>query len=120
MDRHIKTMVEKHIKKSGRTIVKKSDHKLIVCNFSQKGPKYFDKKEKIEFFNFKDDAGWRKYKQLTSRTTLTDCFKGGVFEEEARIWFKKFKNIIYRCFSRKRHVTFSSSVNEVHSLMLFK
>ena len=50
----------------------------------------------------KDRNRWKLYKQFTSSSTLTSCFKGVNFEEESGIWFKKFNNILHRSFPKIR------------------
>ena len=91
------------MKKKNNTTIVKSDHHLIIGSFNQSwNCKISEAQSCVEILNFKDQNGWKRYKLLTSENTLTNCFKGVNFEEESRIWFKKFNNILHRSFPKVR------------------
>ena len=63
---------ERHLRKDGKSIVKRSDHKLLVCQFNQNisneiSSQFKKGGVKSEFFDFRDQEGWKKFKELTSK-----------------------------------------------------
>ena len=91
--------MKRYIRRKNNITIIQSDHKLIVGVFNQCLRNNLNNPEKrLNIFNFRDNEGWVKYKRLTSMDTLSKCFKSGNFQEEARIWLKKFHNILCRSF----------------------
>ena len=70
---------------------------MLICEFTTIwSSRDLSKNENREIFNFKSQEGLNKYKYLTSKTTLQDCFKGGNIIDESRVWYKQFNNILHR------------------------
>ena len=90
----------RYSKKKNRSIVSKSDHHLLVCDFNIRWSSNL-KESKVprqKMFNFKDQEGQKKYKILTSQNVLSDCFKDENILANSRKWLKTFNNILYKCF----------------------
>ena len=67
-------VLTRYVKRKERIIVTKSDHNILICNFSQKWNSDTKcGKEKIEIFNFNDSFGQKKYQELTSKGVLSNC-----------------------------------------------
>ena len=112
--------MRRYLRKNKNISIIQSDHKLIVGIFNQTWSDNEVKNEKrMTIFNFKDKNGWLLYKKLTSEDGLSNCFKGVNFQEEARIWLKKFQNIIHRSFPIIR-VKKKVNNDQIHQLLLEK
>ena len=90
-------------KKNGLTNITKSDHNVLEANFnlSWEKSKYLKENRKA-IFNFKDESGIKKFKELTSGNSLSSCFKNGDIIKESHQWSKAFKNILHRSFPKIR------------------
>ena len=94
-------VLTRYSKKKDKIVVTKSDHNMLICEFTTIwSSRDLSKNENREIFNFKSQEGLNKYKYLTSKTTLQDCFKGGNIIDESRVWFKQFNNILHRSFPK--------------------
>ena len=92
-------VLTRYFKKKDKIYVTKSDHNVLICQFSQKwNSDMKTRKDRYEVFNFKNKEGLKKYQMLTSSTELQDCFQGASLVDATNIWFRKFKNILYRSF----------------------
>ena len=98
--------LRKYSKLGNKSVVTKSDHHLIICQFRKMisiGPEK-NSNDRTTSFNFNDPEGWQKFKNLTSGNVLTKCIKGICIQEEGRIWLKNLKNILHRSFKVTRRL----------------
>ena len=115
------SVLTRYVKKKNKIYITKSDHNLLICEFSQKWNSSAKKnKMQNEFYNFKDAEGLIKFKELTSDNTLLNCFNGGSIVDESNLWFKKFRNIIKRSFPIIRISDSYSNQTPIRTLMLQK
>ena len=111
-------ILTRYAKRKDKIYRSKSDHNLLLYEFSQKwNSSSSNKKENCEFYNFKDADGLQKYKELTSSNILQKCFKGGSIVDESQVWFKTLRNIIQRSFPKIRISEKYNDQNESHLLM---
>ena len=92
-------VLTRYSKKKNKIQITKSDHNVLICEFSRKwNSNIRNNKTQNEFYNFKNVEGQKKFKELTSNNTLINCFNGGSIVDESYVWFKKLRNIIKRSF----------------------
>ena len=99
-------VLTKYSKKKGQTVVTKSDHNLLYCEFRQPwNDKICLEKKRLEIFNYRDKTGIKQFNQLTSSNSLSKCFKSGDKLKESKAWLKEFQNILHRSFKKIRITT---------------
>ena len=113
--------LSRYLNKSGNTIVTKSDHNIIQAKFDLKWCRQKHMKNvRTEVFNFKNTDGIQKFKELTSGSTLSSCFKGGDVVKESNHWLKEFNNILQRSFKKIRLTSRNTQNEEIVVLMQSK
>ena len=70
-------------------------------------------------YNFNDKNGILKFKELTSKDSLSSIFGSGHILEEARLWLKSVKNMLHQAFPVVR-VKNSPKISLIHNQMLKK
>ena len=95
-----------------------SDHNSIVTNFRIEWNSEI-KEEKIEIFNFKDDIGMAKFKEMTTNnTTLSSIFDSNKdINVQAKKFIKRLNGILHQCFKKIRITKENKKQNEIDSLI---
>ena len=77
-----------------------SDHNSIITRFDLSVTKK-EKVRKIEIFNFKDESGLQKFKEMTSKkSTLCSIFESKKsVEKQAKTFLKRLNGILHQWFS---------------------
>ena len=97
------------------------EQKVITTQLSQNFGlvgKLKSKSGTIEIFNFKDDIGMKKFKDLTSNnTTLSSIFETNkTVDIQAKKFLKRFKGILHDCFKKIRITPINKKEKEIHEL----
>ena len=96
-------------------VTHESDHNSIITQFDLKW-EHKELEERIEIFNFKDEVGQKKFRQLTEDThTLSSIFDtNDDVEKQTKKFLKKLNGILHQCFKKIRIKT--SDVTEIDKL----
>ena len=83
---------------------KVSDHNVIMTEFSLKFSNKVVNDQRTTKFNFNDEEGMLKYKQITSKAVyFLDCFRTDkTFLLQFKEWEKKFNQTLSKCFKKVR------------------
>ena len=78
-----------------------TDHNMILGKFSMK---VFRKamEPRREIFKYNDEAGMKKFKELTSANTHSKCFEQEDIIKASNKWLKELKNIIHHSSKKVR------------------
>ena len=87
--------------KSGVKVIE-SDHHSFVATFNICIQQSKSQGVKHEMFNFKDEEGQRKYKEMTSGTALSNIFLNSNVTDPGKKWHKEVQNILHRSFKKIR------------------
>ena len=98
-----------------------SDHNPIICEFSQLwSDSHIEENGRYEIFQFNDQDGAKKFNEMTSSSTLSNCIKDGNVKQSAKKWMKVFNNCLHRSFKKIRINNKKLKHDEVHDLMMAK
>ena len=88
--------------KNIRNKAKVSDHNVIMMEFSLKFSNKVINDQRTTKFNFNDEEGMLKYKQITSKAGyFADCFQTDkTFLGQFKEWEKKFSQTLLKCFEK--------------------
>ena len=117
MSCHIDSERKNVLTKFTRNNITESDHNSIITKFWLSW-KTEIKVGTIEIFNFKDDIGMKKFKDLTSNnTTLSSIFETNkTVDIQAKKFLKRFKGILHDCFKKIRITPINKKEKEIHEL----
>ena len=101
VDEDNKYPIESHAKSGNKIKVTKTDHNMLSGKFNLKVIKDV-KESRREIFKFNDEEGLKKFKELTSQDTLTNCFNEEDSCKSSNKWLKELKNIMHRSFKKVR------------------
>ena len=102
IDEENKYAVESYSKVGNQVKISKTDHNMLIGKFNLKVLKKIVNSRR-EIFKYDDVEGQKKFKELTSKNTLSRCF-----DDERSIlkaseqWLKELKNILHRSFKKVR------------------
>ena len=101
VDENNKYPIECHRKYGGKIKVTKTDHNMLAGTFGLKTLK--DVKEiRREVFKYDDEEGMKKFREMTSKDVLSNCFDEIDVTKAANKWLKELKNILHRSFKKVR------------------
>ena len=101
VDENNKYPIECHRKNGGKIKVTKTDHNMLAGTFGLKTLK--DVKEiRREVFKYDDEEGMKKFREMTSKDVLSNCFDEKDVTKAANKWLKELKNILHRSFKKVR------------------
>ena len=117
MSCHIDSERKNVLTKFTRNKRTESDHNSIITKFKLDWKNDF-KTDKIEVFNFKDDRGLKKFKELTSNNkTLSSIFDSGKSVNiQAKKFLKRFKGMVHECFRKIKITPTSKKEKEIFEL----
>ena len=96
-------VLTKYAKVRANTVLTESDHNPIICKFSQLwSDSHIEEKGRYEIFQFNDQDGAKKFNEMTSSSTLSNCIKDGNVKQSAKKWMKVFNNCLHRSFKKIR------------------
>ena len=78
-----------------------SDHNSIITRFDLSVTEK-QKVRNIEIFNFKDENGLKKFKEMTSKTSDWSSFFGSKrsVEKQSKYFLKRLNGILHQCFKK--------------------
>ena len=84
---------------------KYSDHSVILVKMSFPKSDYrSEKPSKTTVWNFNDQQGWEKFREITQHDlALANCWQGNVSVEEGyQKWQKRLNGLMHKCFKKKK------------------
>ena len=101
VDEEQKYAVESFCKVGRKTKVTRADHNMIIGKFNLKVIKKIVK-SRTEVFKYNDEEGKTRFRELTSKNTLSKCFEEKDIIKASQKWMKELKNILHRSFKKVR------------------
>ena len=101
VDEENRFAVESCNKVGNKVKITKTDHNMLIGRFNLKVLQKIVSSRR-EIFKYSDVEGQQRFKELTSKETLSKCFQNKDIVKESEKWLKELKNILHRSFKKVR------------------